>query len=199
MGSDSNRLRRKWQDYSGENASTAEKNFYDTFKILFEGSEYQIKSKPNEFRNIYVDYPLKEKDLLEIYTPTIQIKRHGVFPDYVIKNTETGKSIYIEVKRQDGWVEGKPRSAGRGNAHERSCKYFTPGLQKILRDEAKIKEGILPFWTVFLGDITRDPCRVREINCWYNGYEAHFFLWRDNTNSLPLIEHFLENIKPIID
>lgn len=167
MGSDSNRLRKKWQDYSGENASNAENNFFETFKILFEDTEYQIKAKPKEFNKIYVDYPLKEKDLLEIYTPDKQITKHGIVPDYAITNSETGKTIYIEVKRQDGWVEGKKRSAGRGNAHERSCKFFTPGLLKILRKEAKIQEDLLPFWIVFQGDITRDPCRVREINCWH--------------------------------
>ena len=38
----------------------------------------------------------------------------------------------IESKRQDGWVEGGARKDGRGNAHERSCKFFTPGLLKIM-------------------------------------------------------------------
>ena len=33
---------------------------------------------------------------------------------------------------EDGWVEGKPRSAGRGNAHERSNTFFTPGLLKAV-------------------------------------------------------------------
>ncbi|NLO18802.1 MAG: MunI family type II restriction endonuclease [Ignavibacteria bacterium] len=80
MGSDSNRLRKKWQDYSGENASNAENNFFETFKILFEDTEYQIKAKPKEFNKIYVDYPLKEKDLSEIYTPDKQITKHGIVP-----------------------------------------------------------------------------------------------------------------------
>ena len=199
MGSDANRLRKKWQDYSNRNAGKAEKSFYDTFSVLFEETEYKVISQPNDFSRIYVDFPLSDKDLEEIYKPDIEITRHGIFPDYAITNTETNKTIYIEVKRQDGWVEGKQRSAGRGNAHERSCKFFTPGLQKILRKAGNLNDDVLPFWTVFQGDITRDPCRVREITCWYDSFDAHFFFWRDTSEQHPLVEHFIEKIKPLLD
>lgn len=198
MGSDANRLRKKWQDYSGKNAGIAENNFFETFRILFEDTEFQIRTKPNEFRKIYIDIELSDEELAEIYTPDEPIKEHGVFPDYAIENTETGKTIYIEVKRQDGWVEGGKRADGRGNAHERSCKFFTPGLQRILREKGNLEDSILPFWTVFQGDITRDPCRVREITCWYAEYKAHFFFWRNTNNPEPLIEHFIKNIKPLL-
>ncbi len=145
-----------------------------------------------------MDFPLSKKDLSEIYTPKKPITRHGVKPDYAIDNTETNKTIYVEVKRQDGWVEGGKRSDGRGNAHERSCKFFTPGLLKILREKGNIDENNLPFWTVFQGDITRDPCRVREITCWYGDYTANFFFWRDSSNSTSLVEHFIKYIKPLL-
>jgi hypothetical protein len=198
MGSDANRLRKKWQDYSGRQAGIAEKSFFETFKILFEDTEYKIREKPKEFNKIYVDVALSDKEMEEIFKPNIPITKHGVSPDYAIDNTETNKSIYIEVKRQDGWVEGKERKAGRGNAHERSNKYFTPGLQKILRAKGNLASNILPFWTVFQGDITRDPCRVREIKLWYGEQYAHYFLWRDAKNPEPLIEHFIEHIKPLL-
>jgi len=198
VGSDANRLRKKWQDYSGRNAGIAESDFYQTFKILFENTEFRIRPKPREFSTIYVDVELGEDVVSEIFTPYEPITRHGVFPDYAIDNTETRKTIYVEVKRQDGWVEGGKRSDGRGNAHERSCKFFTPGLLRILRQKGNLGNDVLPFWTVFQGDITRDPCRVREITCWYAEYGAHFFLWRDIRNSEPLIEHFIERIRPIL-
>ncbi len=198
MGSDDNRLRRKWQDYSGRNAGVAEKDFYETFKIVFEGTEFEIRPKPKEFNKIYVDIELDEQELSEIYTPSEAITRHGVFPDYAIDNKSTNKTIYVEVKRQDGWVEGKNRSAGRGNAHERSCKFFTPGLLKILREKGNHNSEILPFWVVFQGDITRDPCRVREITCWYADKKAHYFFWRDSKNAEKLIEHFEKYIAPLL-
>jgi hypothetical protein len=199
MGSDANRLRCKWQDYSGENASSAEMNFLKTFEILFEGTEYKIRSKPKEFSKIYVDVKLDKKEISQIYNPQEPILKHGVFPDFAIDNTETNKTIYIEVKRQDGWVEGKNRSAGRGNAHERFCKYFSPGLQKILREKSNLSDDVLPFWIVFQGDIARDPCRVREITCWFAGLTAHYFFWRNTKDKLPLINHFLDKVKPLLN
>lgn len=104
MGSDANRLRRKWQDYSGNNAGNAERSFHETFTTLFDETEYSIRPKPKEFSKIYVDIPLSEKELEEIYTPNVEITRHGVFPDYAITNNETNKTIYIEVKRQARWL-----------------------------------------------------------------------------------------------
>jgi hypothetical protein len=198
MGSDANRLRRKWQDYSGTNAGSAERDFHITFHDFFQGTEFIIRSHPNDFDKVYVNVPLSSSVQQEIYTPSDPITKHGVKPDYSITNTETGKTIYIEVKRQDGWVEGKPRSAGRGNAHERSCKFFTPGLIKVLREKGRLGNDVLPFWTVFQGDITRDPCRVREITLWYDTYTDHYFFWRDSKNADPLIEHFISKIRPLL-
>ena len=138
------------------------------------------------------------KNYQKFIAPPSAIKKHGVFPDYAIDNIKTKKTIYIEVKRQDGWVEGKKRADGRGNAHERSCKFFTPGLMKILQKKGNLGSNVIPFWTVFQGDITRDPCRVREITCWYDEYKAHYFFWRDSKNPNKLIEHFEEYILPLL-
>lgn len=198
MGSDANRLRKKWQDYSGSNAGKAEYDFFSAFNAVFDGTDYRIRSKPKEFSKIYVNVKLSKKDLHEIYTPDEAITKHGVFPDYAIDNITTKKTIYIEVKRQDGWVEGKKRSDGRGNAHERSCKFFTPGLLKILRQKGNHPENIIPFWTIFQGDITRDPCRVREVTCWYDEHKANFFFWRDTADPSALFDHFEKYIQPLL-
>jgi len=198
MGSEDNRKRKKWQDYSGHNAGAAEQDFYAVFLNEFKNTDFQIRSKPNEFGNIYVNIELGENVLRDIYVPDGEITRHGVFPDYAIDNLKTKKTIYIEVKRQDGWVEGGARSDGRGNAHERSCKFFTPGLLKILRAKGNLGDNVLPFWTVFQGNITRDPCRVREISCWYDEHIAHYYFWRDSKNPSPLIDHFNTHLKPLL-
>lgn len=149
MGSDANRLRAKWQHYSGENAGIAEADFFKVFSTFLEDTEYEIKKHPDDFKDIYVNVQLNEHELNQIFNPEISIVRHGVYPDFSIRNTETNKTIFIEVKRQDGWVEGGLRRDGRGNAHERSNKFFTPGLQRILREKGNIDEKHLPFWVVF--------------------------------------------------
>jgi hypothetical protein len=66
MASADNRKRKKWQDYSGENAGVAEKSFYEVFKELFEGTNFRIRPKPKEFNNIYLDVKLDKKILEQI-------------------------------------------------------------------------------------------------------------------------------------
>lgn len=199
MGSKHLSLRSKWQSKSIKRAIRAEKDFVNVFIKLFENTDYEIISKPKVFKNIYVNISLTKNELNEIFKPQITIDKHGINPDYSIKNKITNKTLFIEIKRQNGWVENKTRSAGRGNAHERSCKYFTPGLLKILRQEGRINKKTLPFWTIFVGDITRDPCRVREITCWYDEYKSHFFFWRDTDNPDKLVNHFINNLSNILE
>jgi hypothetical protein len=198
MGRDELRGRTTWQDYSGANAGAAEKSFFETFSEAFNGTNFRIRAKPQEFANIYVNVELTDAVAAAIYAPDRKITKHGITPDYAIDNVRSGKTLYVEVKRQDGWVEGKDRSAGRGNAHERSCKYFTPGLLKILREAGKLGPDVLPFWTVFQGDITRDPCRVRETTCWYGEHWAHIFMWRDTRDASALVRHFDEHLKSLL-
>jgi hypothetical protein len=198
MGTNELRKRENWQEKGGAKASKAENGFYELFKEYFKGTFYQIRSKPNEFKNVYSTVKLPENIIKDIYNPQ-EKWIHGFIPDYAIDNLKTKKTIYVEVKRQDGWVEGKERKAGRGNAHERSNKLFTPGLQSLLRQKGNIDDGKLPFWVVFQGDIARDPKRVREIHFWYGDYEDHFFLWMDNTKNNKIIDHFNQKIKQLID
>jgi hypothetical protein len=199
MGSYDNRFRRKWQDYGGSKAAQAEYSFVDVFTEIFKDTEYEVISKPTDFADLYVDYELSDEEDAAIYHPNVPIKRHGILPDAAIRNKITGKTIYVEIKRQDGWVEGKPRSAGRGNAHERLCKYFTPGLLATLRSAGHIDAPTLPFWIVLEGDITRDPCRVREITYWFSTFKANYFFWRDPACPERLIEHFEQYIVPLLE
>jgi hypothetical protein len=181
--------RTTWQDYSGEHAGVAEQNFFTLFQEQFKGTDFQIRPKPREFYDIYTKIALGDHILCEIYNPGTTYT-HGIIPDYAIDNVKTDKHLYVEVKRQDGWIEGKKMSAGRGNAHERGCKLFTPGLQKIMRANGHLGPDVLPFWIVYQGDIARDPKRNREIHCWFEGVEQHYFMWRDSTKGAPVVAHF---------
>lgn len=198
MGKEELKKRVIWQDLSGGKAEKAEKNFYTIMSTAFQGTDYQIRPKPREFTNIYSKIKLSPETLEQIYCPN-ETWRHGVIPDYAIDNVRTKKTLYVEVKRQDGWVENTVRAAGRGNAHERSNKFFTPGLLKILREFGKLGDNMLPFWVVFQGDIARDPKRVREIHCWYEGCANHFFMWSNSTDGKVLVKHFNEKLKPLLE
>jgi len=200
VGTKELRKRKTWQDSSGQKAVRAELKFHTVFLEEFLGSQFTIRSKPKEFSNIYSDVKLSKKVMANIYSPERGYGPHGIRPDYAIDNKKTKKTLYVEVKRQDGWVEGKPPSAGRGNAHERSCKFFTPGLLKILREKGKLGDDVLPFWIVFEGDIARDPKRVREITSWYGEENsAHFFFWSKPADDKSLINHFNKNLKHLLE
>lgn len=200
--------RDNWQTASGPGglAGTAEKNLYEAFRRAFEGTVYRISDHPTDLKHLYEDFALSEDVLNEIYCPDERTMKRaktrgwGVSPDFSITNTLTGKILFGEIKRQDGWVEGKKPSAGRGNAHERMCKLFTPGLIKAYRHIGGITDpNILPFWVVLEGDITRDPKRNREIAFWFDEYDKNFFMWRPAMSDRELIEHFDRYLKPYLD
>ena len=197
MASGQLRNRANWQTAGGAKAGIAEQTFEQVFSKAFEGTDFRIRPKPREFRDIYSKVVLHETVLERIYCPD-RTWTHGVVPDYAIDNVKTQKTLYVEVKRQDGWVEGKKASAGRGNAHERSCKFFTPGLLSILRKLSRIPEPALPFWVVLQGDIARDPKRVREVTFWFREHHAHFFMWSDSANVESLLGHFNQHLKQLL-
>ena len=194
--------RDNWQTESGSKASDAEKNLYKAFKKHFLGTEYILHEKPTHLKNLYAHVQLPDYVINEIYNPpiTIETAKWGVSPDFAIENTRTGKILFGEIKRQDGWVEGKDPSAGRGNAHERLCKLFTPGLLNAYRKIGNIHSTeILPFWVVFVGDITRDPKRNREVAFWFDEYDKNYFMWRPNMTDNDLTDHFDKYLKPYLE
>ena len=200
--------RNNWQTESGPGglAGVAEKNLIKAFKKAFEGTDYVINEHPTDLKHIYENVELSEETLSQIFCPdtaTMKIAKkrgRGVSPDFSIKNIKTGKILFGEIKRQDGWVEGKDPSAGRGNAHERMCKLFTPGLIKKYREVSGItSDEILPFWVVLEGDITRDPKRNREISFWFDKYDKNFFMWRPQMGNEDLINHFNSYLKKYLD
>ncbi len=195
--------RNVWQDYAGDNAKEAEVNVYNIFINAFKNTEYVLHKQPKHLKNLYTKVTLSDRILSEIYNPkdlNLSDKKWGVSPDFAIENTKTGKILFGEIKRQDGWVEGKNPSAGRGNAHERSCKLFAPGLIKAYRKIGKIdSEEILPFFVVFVGDITRDPKRVREIAFWYDKYDKNYFMLRPGKTGDDLIAHFNRYLKRFLN
>ncbi len=200
--------RDNWQTESGPGglAGIAEQNLYEVFRTAFRGTEYVISDHPTDLKHLYEDVQLSEETLAQIFNPDDVAMRNaksrgwGVSPDFSITNTRTGKILFGEIKRQDGWVEGKEPSAGRGNAHERMCKLFTPGLIKAYRQIGGITDkSIMPFWVVLEGDITRDPKRNREIAFWFDEYDKNFFMWRPNVDGSALIEHFNRYLKPYLE
>ncbi|WP_424035114.1 MunI family type II restriction endonuclease [Neisseria bacilliformis] len=206
MASTQLRQRSNWQTISGNLALQAEEKFRNGLQSALDSvypGQFYIEAHPSDFKDIYSNHKLPSDTSNKIYNPDIykngKLMYHwGIKMDFAIRNLTNNKVLFGEIKRQDGWVENTSPAAGRGNAHERSCKYFTPGLLNILRIKSGISNEILPFWLVLVGDITRDPKRNREIAYWYQGYEKNYFMWR-NTNDLgELLDFFENNLLPYL-
>lgn len=200
--------RDNWQTESGPGgkAGKAEQDLYEVFRGAFKETDYIISDHPTNLKHLYENVQLSPETLAEIYNPDTETMRKaqsrgwGVSPDFSITNKITGKILFGEIKRQDGWVEGKGPSAGRGNAHERMCKLFTPGLLHAYREIGGITDpNILPFWVVLEGDITRDPKRNREIAFWFDGYDKNYFMWRPGMGGQPLVDHFYRYLSKALD
>lgn len=209
MASSELRNRANWQTISGSLALKTEEKFKLALQEALDSvypNQFEVERHPNDFGDIYSTYALPGDVLEKIYNIDFsETKRNGkpkyawgISMDFAVRNLKSGKTLYGEIKRQDGWVETTDMAAGRGNAHERSCKYFTPGLLNTIRAKSGISEEILPFWIVLVGDITRDPRRNREIAFWFQGYEKNFYMWRDQEDIGDLLDFFENNLLPYL-
>jgi len=208
MASSELRNRANWQTISGFRALETEVKFKVALQSALDSvyKEQFVIEKPTEFGDIYSKYILPDEVLEEIYNVDItELKLNGnpkfswgINMDFVIRNLENKKSLFGEIKRQDGWIETTNMAAGRGNAHERSCKYFTPGLLRVIREASGITDEILPFWVVLVGDITRDPRRNREIAFWFQEYSMNFYMWRDTDDVGNMLDFFENNLLPYL-
>lgn len=203
MASNELRNRSNWQTLSGRKALDVENLFRDGLQQALDAvypNQFFVEAHPNDFSDIYSTFDLSPEVKEQIYNVEMlsdsgkPIYKWGIKMDFAIRNLTNNKTLYGEIKRQDGWIESTSPSSGRGNAHERSTKYFTPGLQKVLREKSGLSTEILPFWLIIVGDITRDPKRNREIAFWFQGYEKNFYMWRNTEDLGSLLDFFEGNL-----
>lgn len=203
------RKRANWQTISGAKALKTEELFQISLQNALDAvypGQFIVDRHPKEFGNIYSTYPLSQDVLDKIYNVNVNDTRAtgrpkyewGISMDFAIRNKKNGKILFGEIKRQDGWIETTDMQAGRGNAHERSCKYFTPGLMKIIRETGGLSQEILPFWLVIVGDITRDPRRNRELAYWFQEYTKNYYMWRDTNEVGDMLDFFENNLLPYL-
>ena len=174
MGRDELRARANWQKKANEQGKESELAFDGFMWDYLETTDFEMEWEP--------------KDLAGIYGVSEKGNPHGIWPECALRNSETGKTIYVEIKRQ-----GKG-----GNAHERACKYFTPGIIMSAREIANQPEGVIPFWWVFTNGLARYSRYQREIMHWFVGMEGQVLLWRDIDDPQVLIEHFDKHIRPLL-
>tara|TARA_S200000501_G_C20834192_1_gene748647 strand:+ start:477 stop:959 length:483 start_codon:yes stop_codon:yes gene_type:complete len=92
-------------------------------------------------------------DKLRIYP-----EQKGVVLDHLIRNRETGKVLYIEVKTGNRG----------GNAHERVYKFVSPGLQKRVKEMFNTTDQ--PFYFLFTGETFQKSKYRNEFNLLLDGF-----------------------------
>lgn len=96
--------------------------------------------------------------------------RWGIVPDFAIENVENGKIAFFEVKKQG------TKTNCQGNAEERACKYFAPGIQSLC---SKIAGFDKPFFFIFMDGLANDEKKKAVITSWFDheDYRNKFLLW----------------------
>ena len=171
--------RSNWQGKSAARGQGAEDVFHTILEMHLEQDKTRIETqyKPRDLKGIY-----------GFRTKANKTRPHGIEPEYVIRNKESGCSIYVEIKRQKA----------AGNAHERACKYMMPGIIKSAQKIAKQPESVIPFWWIFAEGIAADKYYAQEIMHWFQGIERHVLLWKNVKDRQPIIEHFEKHIRPLL-
>ena len=152
--------RGNWQAKAGLGGQGREETVKKTLSgYLTHNSTYSVIERPKHLKKIYGG-------------------RWGIEPDFAIENRRTHKIAFFETKRQ-----GKG-----GNAHERACKYFAPGVERACGKIAGFKR---PFFFIFMNGLTTDKKKRTEIEMWFHapGYRDRFLLWGDRSPQA-LIEYF---------
>lgn len=142
--------RGNWQKYANIGGSGREETVSKILvTYLRDNVKYAVTEKPKHLAHIY-DH------------------RWGIVPELSIEYIPTKKIAFLESKRQ----------GSGGNAHERVCKYFAPG---ILDRSAPIAGFYNPFFFIFMNGLTHDPKKRIEIATWFDkdGFKDRYILWKD--------------------
>ena len=162
--------RNKWQNLSEVRGSSAQDIFGGILKTAMRDTNYEVIGQPKNLRDIYA-------------------KGHGIMPDFCITNNDTGRSVWVEIKRQKK----------EGNAHERVCRYFVPSIIEAAREIGNISPDQFPFWIIFTNGLANDKRRRREIKFWFKGIgDSALLLWPKLTSYETPLEHFDQYIAPIL-
>ena len=169
--------RANWQSGANVEAIAAEGKIADVFTILFrepEFGDYEVAVKPRDLKQIYPD-------------------GRGIVPDFALCNKKTGRQIFVECKRQNA----------RGNAHERACKYFAPGITERACKIANLDEKDFPFFLIFMNGIAQSDRYIGEITTWFDApktqptLKRHLLIWQGDRYEL--VDFFDKRIRPLLD
>lgn len=110
------RNRSNWQTISGAKALKTEDVFRKSLQQALDEvhpNMFKIDKHPRDFSSIYSRYELPHSTLKKIYNIDMSDGKQnskpkynwGITMDFAIRNIHSGKTLFGEIKRQDGWVK----------------------------------------------------------------------------------------------
>ena len=114
----------------------------------------------------------KPRDLADIF------ERYGVVPEAMLVSRDTGRFVFVEVKKQ----------GERGNAEERAYKHYAPGFIRLLHERYGFDYH--PFVTVFCESLATDRRYTEKIRQMLD--YPHYCLWAGYRRDL--LARWLEDV-----
>ena len=147
MGMDSARLSaRTRQPGHDRTFRRSERDFVAALESFLDPAEWEVVDHPRTLSKIIAD-------------------RYGVVPEASIRNRQTGRVLFFEVKKQ----------GDAGNADERAAKHHTVQFYKELHE--LFGYDYHPFVTVMCESLATNPRYTVKHPYFYE--EDHYFLWVD--------------------
>jgi hypothetical protein len=120
----------------------SEKNFIEVARKCLDPDLYDLDAKPKVLRDLFPG--LKEG-----------VRALGIVPEAVITSRRTGRSLFVEVKKQ----------AKKGNAEERACKHHTVQFYKCLQE--RFGYSYHPIVTIFCESLAVLPRYTRKAEYYF--------------------------------
>jgi hypothetical protein len=135
---------------------TSETNFSAAVRAILPADTYEVIDKPVGLANIFAS--------------TEGLRDLGITPEVSIKNLQTGRVMYFEVKKQ----------GPGGNAEERAMKHHTVQFYKTLAEFTRMPYHA--YCTVFCESLATDRRYTQKFP--YLIERGHYFLWVDYDQEL---------------
>ena len=204
--------RENWEAAAGAAGKAVEDEVLSILSAWFETTypdQFVVKKHPSDLRQIYFEYDYAQNP--ELYKKpenptaddvwydqalgefrTLKGKKEataacgGCIPDIKLHCKATGKSYFIECKRQND----------AGNAHERCAKYATPSIIDLIKVKAKGHHH--PIGYLFTGAMTEKRKYQVELRATFGFAADHLFFWKGERAAGKLIEWVSRVVVPLL-
>lgn len=212
-------IRPNWQLNANQCGNKHELTLFEALKSVLPADQYEVTRRPDWFGQPYLEYchsisPMTKPEAPQdgdvwfdenthqfmkmtvkptssaaggtLMVTVISPVRETFVPDIGIRHLATGHRYVLECKYQKA----------EGNAHERVCKYMTPGLIHIIKN--KLGANYHPIGYAFDGGIACDAGYRREILAFAGpSLSSHVFFWVDQKPE-SVREWFMDTIHPLL-